>query len=561
MRWPFSRKIFLKTPGFRIIFAGAEYSFQNFIKTRKLRQKKDAHVRDVYGAGGMIKADRGSVLIICCLVIALFVTLGLGLLLNAQLFFQVQASKKMNRLNDYASENGAKQVLAKAADWADKFPCGEISEQLFQNLKAALLSSDERPSPLLESLLSEAAISRTDDFSRFVWETSPSVRLKKLEDYSQYLKSTYELTIDSAGQVEGFRWKKAKQVDLEISFFLGRLPLDRLPLAVRADGLKKEDEQKITISHPHSSNLKQDKIIKTAETAVPDDALPLLAKGLKLFRPDGLPNWLLRRSLGLDPGNEKVPDGVYLAKDDLGPGGLYVQGDLDQLLLGVDGDYQLIQFRQKERRWLLLFSLKNYGCEFWTDGGKEEYDRLPLPIIMVNGQINSLATGQKTGSGWLEPTDEPDRVAYLSGLKLILVCSGKVNITSNLLVEGLTWKEGLPYLREKQSQFIIWSTARDFQTQESTDGGINLFDSGQEVLKIAANLVAGGEGMKTNGLITRAEIIGSLSATAINLNTTSLSLFQPPPPPVETDSDLSVYSTTNLLFLDEIKLKEWRTVK
>ncbi len=546
------QKIFSKTAGFKLPFKKDE-SAHEFILTGEAYSK-------LFKIKAYQHRRAGSALIVCFLLMAMFVTLGLGFLLEARMFFEIQASKKMHRLNGYACENGAKKVAGMVISRADEFPGGQISEELFQNLKASLLSGGEEKLVLMDSFLRDIFLAETDDFSGLIWEASPSASLKELCDYESYLKSTYELIINATGQVEGFRWKKDEQVVLEISFFLGKLPLDRLPLSATKSGLIQEDEQKIKITRLLPTSLKQEKAIRTAESLIPDDALPVLSKGLKLFRPDGLPNWLLRQALGLSPGNGKVPDGVYLARDDLGPGGIYVQGNLDELLLGLDGDLQLVQFRQENRRWLLRFSPHNYGMEFWKTDGKEVFAQSPVPVVMVNGRIEALASGQNDGTGWLKPDDSSSGACLRNGLKLTLVCSGKINITSNLISEGVDWREGLPYLRGKQSQLIIWSTARDFQTQENTDGGINIDGAKGSVLKVAASLLAKGEGLSIGNQTIRAEIVGTISASSINPGRANINLIIPPASHEE-NNEFSVYATENLLFLDEIKIREWRTAK
>lgn len=552
MSWLYFQKIFSKTAGFKLSSFKdervPELILSDKVNSKFLKIKTYQHRR------------AGSALIICFLLMAMFVTLGLGFLLEARMFFEIQSSRKMHRLNSYACENGIKKSAGMVVSRADEFQGGQISEELFQNLKTSLLSGGEKKLVLLDSFLQDIYLSETDDFSRFIWETSPSASLKELHDYESYLKSTYELIINAAGQVEGFRWKKGEQVVLEISFFLGKLPLDRLPLSVTESGLRKEDERKIKITRLLPSNLKNEKAIRTTESLIPDDALPVLSKGLKLFRPDGLPNWLLRQALGLSPGNEKVPDGVYLARDDLGPGGIYVQGNLDELLLGLDGDFQLVQLRQENRRWLLRFSPRNYGMEFWKPDGKEVFAQSPVPVVMVNGRIEALAAGQNDGSGWLKLDTSSSGACLRSGLKLTLVCSGKINITSSLISEGIDWKEGIPYFREKQSQLIIWSTARDFQTQEKTDGGINMTGANGSVLKVVASLLAGGEGLNIGNQITQADIVGSISASSIKTGQANINLIVPPYSHKE-NNEFSVYAKENLLFLDEIKIREWRPAK
>jgi len=85
---------------------------------------------------------------------------------------------------------------------------------------------------------------------------------------------------------------------------------------------------------------------------IPDDALPLISRGLRLLKPDGLPNWLLRQALDLPPGHEPVPDGVYLIRNDPWVRAeLFVQGDLDELLLGIQAEWQIVQFQQEEKTW------------------------------------------------------------------------------------------------------------------------------------------------------------------------------------------------------------------
>jgi len=117
---------------------------------------------------------------------------------------------------------------------------------------------------------------------------------------------------------------------------------------------------------------------------------------------------------------------------------------------------------------------------------------------MINGRVNNLACGQPSPDGLMSPSDEEDTFSILAGCQLAIVSSSEINITTNLKAQGLEWKEGIPYLRQKNSPLIIWSTGKDFQTEKLVDGGINVFSRENSPLTIAGNLIAGGEGLRVN---------------------------------------------------------------
>ncbi|MDY0232022.1 MAG: hypothetical protein RBR88_06030 [Candidatus Saccharicenans sp.] len=504
---------------------------------------------------------QGSVMMVCILVMVLFLSLGVGLLINSRLFLQVQGLRKISRLISYASENGLKQTWARFYSHAEEiFSEPEIEETLFLEIKEELEAGHLS---VIQPLLQAAALSYQDDFSKMSWQTEASGTLDKLFSFDSYVKATFGLNIKSTGQVQGFSGKKSEQISAELTFLAGRLPLNQVPAIASREGLQESTLNQIEVKNFQPESLAGTQVKTVSGKFIPDNALPLISRGLKIFRPEKLPNWLLRPALGLEPGNDPVPVGVYLIQDDLGPGGIYVQGDLDQLLLGVDNEFQVVQFQQEDRCWLLRFDPSAGITFFISQDVQQEFRQLLIPVIMINGEIHSLASGQPSQLGYLLPAENEIAPAFLAGVRLTIVSSGKINLTSNLFSEGLKWAEGLPYLKSQQSQVIIWSTGKDFQSEELVDGGITLANPSIEKGIIEANLVAGGQGLEIASSSKKIELIGSVAATAIDSDKTHLTVFSSPDEssPEQLQPELLVYSERALLHLSQIRILEWRSVQ
>lgn len=508
-----------------------------------------------------LRTPRGSALMVCLLVMAILMTLGTGLLVNSGLFLKTHGLRKVTRLTSFATENGIKQAWNRVeAGAAAIFSEPEISEELFQAMQQA---PESRGLEIIQPLLEAGSTSQEDDFSGLGWETIASAGLTELYSDEQYLKATFGFNIKSSGRVRGFAGARVEELKCELVLLAGHLPLDQVPAAVNADGIQKEDLHKIKVKNLQPGAIVSSGLKPLTRKFIPDDAMPVLARGLKILKPDSLPNWLLRQALGLEPGNEAIPDGVYLVQDSLGPGGIYVQGDLDQLLLGIDNGFQVIQFQQGENTWLLRFNPSTASASFISPSERQDFNELPLPVIMINGRVLELAAGRPDGSGFIKKVDDENTPAFLSGLKLTIVCSGKISLTSNLFSDGLDWKEGLPYLRSKQSELIIWSSGKDFQSEKIAEAGISLLGETDGGAVIEASLIAGGRGFSAAASADKINIIGSLAATAMDPGRNEIDIYNLPPM-VQTslsDPDLRVYSEVALLHLSHIKILEWRPSK
>jgi hypothetical protein len=483
------------------------------------------------------------------------------LLTNSRLFLQVQGLRKINRLSSYASENGLKQAWTRIHSRAEEiFSDSEIEEEFFLEIKSELESGQLA---VIQPILEGAALSHLDEFSGMSWEASASGNLNQLFAFEPYIKATFRLNIKSTGQVQGFSGKRSEELLAELTFLAGHLPLNRVPAVAEKEGLEEKVLKQIEIKNLQPENLSYTRLKTVSGKFIPDEALPVISRGLKILKPEKLPNWLLRQALGLEPGNEQVPEGVYLVHDDLGPGGVYVQGNLDQLLLGIDTGYQVVQFQQKGSCWLLRFDPAAGITYFLSESNLQEFRQLPVPVIMINGQVESLSAGQPDKTGYLLPAENEQIPAFLAGVRLTIVGSGKINLTSNLFSEGLEWKEGLPYLKSQQSQVIIWSTGKDFQSEELIDGGISLINHSAGKGIIEASLVAGGQGLEIASSSEKMEVIGTVAATAIDPEETHLTIFSSSEeiPAEPSEPDLLVYSEIALLHLSQLRILEWRSVR
>lgn len=506
------------------------------------------------------QAPPGSALIVCLLVMAVLMTLGTGLLVNSRLFLQTHGLRRMMRLTAIAAENGIKQAWNRVELKAGEIlPEAEINQEFFQSFK---LAPESNGLEIIRPLLEAGSSGRMDNFSGLGWETFITAGLAGMYSDDHYLKATFGFNIKSTGRVQGFGGARVEELKCELTLLAGYLPLNLVPALVNEDGIQKEALSRVSVQNLQPGIAPAAGLKTVSPGFIPDDALSLLARGLKLLKPGSLPNWLLRQALGLEPGNEPIPDGVYLVQDNLGPGGVYVQGDLTRLLLGIDGGFQLVQFQQAEKVWLLRFNPSTARTSFINPSGCMDFDQLPTPVIMINGRVLELATGCPDGSGFLK-SDAGETPAFLSGLKLTIVCSRKITLTSSLFSDGLDRQEGIPYLRSRQSQLIIWSTGKDFQSTEPAEGGISLLGHPEQSVAVEASLVAGGRGLSIETGADQVHLIGSLSASSLDPGGTEIVINILPelPPPSPSEPDLRVYSEIPLLHLGHIKILEWRPSK
>jgi hypothetical protein len=241
-----------------------------------------------------------------------------------------------------------------------------------------------------------------------------------------------------------------------------------------------------------------------------------LALKIKMFYPQKLSLPKLRAALGLPESNDPVPDAVYLIRDDLGLGGIYIQGDVEEMVTALDGDVQVILFRLEEGEWILRFSPSSFRTEFISPQGSEYFDLVPIGLIVVRGAIRSLGGGTIGGDGRPVLEREREVPSLLAGVQLTIVSSGRVTIAADLIRQGLHWQEGIPYLEDKDSQLVIFSTGKDFLDDGTTQGGIVIGGDASRDIQVQGSLTAGGEGFRIEGGDRTVRLAGSLQTADFN---------------------------------------------
>lgn len=474
------------------------------------------------------KTRRGAVTIVVVFLFIVFSTLGLSMLYLSQIYLKSSAYKKNSMYLNYASENGIKQGFNSLVGLLSKaIPPSPLSPEETDELR---INARNQGSLLLEKALGlKPPLGSLQSWENLGWESITDFNLGEVLETENYFHVTYRVLIRSEGKIKNFKQRKASSFEAFIGIFAGLLPLPAIPLLVDK---KLEQDQKESFMEknkiaflPSEKNLLPAQISFSEGGLIPDSALSQLKKALKirLFYPQNLSNSLLRAALGLEKSNAPVPDGVYLIKDDTGLGGIFVQGDLEEMLLAAEGNYQIVSFLTQKGRWTLSFSPSNFKTIFSTPDDIFYYDLAPKGIIAVNGEVRSLGGGLKDSSGELALAME-EIPSLLSGVRLTIISSDKITLTSHLIQQGVSWTKGIPYIKESNSELNIFSTGKDFLENTRNEGKIVIGKNSPGEIKIQASLTASGNGFSIEGEGKTVHILGSLQAADYFSNGNTLRL-------------------------------------
>jgi hypothetical protein len=245
-----------------------------------------------------------------------------------------------------------------------------------------------------------------------------------------------------------------------------------------------------------------------------------------------------------------VPDGVYLIQDDLGLGGVFVQGDIEELITAIDGPFQVICFRSKAGEWVLRFSPALSQTFFTAPDTSRSYDLVPEGIIAVNGKIGALGGGTMDASGRVVLAGDEATPSILAGVSLTILSSEGVTISTHLISQGVRWQDGVPYVKDDSSQVIIYSTGK---------GGISIADGAPANLIIQASLVAGGTGFAVQGKGKAIEVLGGIQAVDYISEGNTLKI-SPDGGLAEGRSlpENAPLSTVPMLYVSLFKVREWK---
>jgi hypothetical protein len=458
-----------------------------------------------------------------------FSTLALGLIFISQVYLQIGGYEKNSSRLDYCSENGIKEGFHHLAASLGSAPSpAVISEEHCIELRDDALG-------LGKMLIEEAAgihfpVETKSQEQNMLWRSRTDCQLDKVVEKDGFFLTMYSLPIEAEGRLKGLPFRRTTSLEARADVLAGHIPLSALPFLLNKALSPQERQDFIEANDitflPSSREILPPQISFAGEALLPQSAAPFLEKALdiEIFRPQDMTAAKLRSVLGLEESQEPVPEGVYLIRNDLGLSGIYVQGDVQELVTAIEGSFQVISFQMGAGIWALKYSPSESRTSFRSPQGEENFNLVPTGPIIISGEIQSLGGGVVDAAGEVRLVTDREVPSILPGINISLIASGKISISSHLVQQGLTWQEGIPYVKSEQSQVVIFSTGRDLWTEAAIEGGIVAAAGAPQELKVQASLTAGGEGFTVEGEDKTLRVLGSIQTADYSSSGNKLSL-------------------------------------
>ncbi len=500
------------------------------------------------------------VTVFCFLV---FSILALGLVFLSQIHLKLNGLRKNSVLLEYASENGIKTGFH---DLMKAFRSVTLPKVISKGDYERLKESTARAQPTLieETLERSFPVVILETGEGLMWKSQISCFLDSFAEAEDFFHSRFRLEIDSEGWFKNLGPRKNSRLESRIGIVAGRIPLSSFPLLINKnlapeERLDFEKENEIEITLP-TLNIFPAKASYAEEPLIPQEVTGLIEKAFNIgiFRPQDLSTSKLRFALGLKESDSPVPDGVYFLQNDLGLGGIYVQGDVKEMVMAVEQDFQVISFQMELGSWILKFSPSRTETFFYSPSGLLSFNLVPLGIIIVNGKVESLGGGVVNAAGEVSLVQDEEVPSLLPGVNLTLVASEKITITSPLIRRGVTWQEGMPYLKEKDSQLVIFSTGKDIWQEEARDGGIVIGANAPAGIQIHASLTAQGEGLRIDGKNRNVRVVGSLQTTEYVAQGNRLQIFAQDQSGLIDDAAFFPKTEHPVLFVSFFEILTWK---
>lgn len=465
--------------------------------------------------------------------LGLFFFLGLGIcvLLLTQVHLKVGGVRRNLRLTNYAAENGLKMGYLFLAEKLQSSPSPLfLSEAEAESFQADSLSPEKLHWLFSRHFGLDFPVSLESSWKNMAWKTKVLFEPQEIESLGCFILTTAAIKLEAEGKIVPFFQQAKAEFRLDTALAAGNLPLPLFPFLLEKKlSLSEQAEYLALIEITPASAACVNPAARaffSQEEIISRNLIPFLEKGLKirLLEPDRVNILVLRQALGLEISREPIPNGVYLIHDDIGLGGVFVQGNLDELFLTIDGPFQILFFRQGENTWELRFNPSLGQTVFSSPGKSLVYEGLPNGIILVNGAIGALGEGEINLFGEVHLASGEPQPCVIPGAKLTLVASGEVNIVSPLILSSVQLQPGIPYLRQRQTQVIIFSSGKDLITQEEMTAGLNLEIKNEEEMVVEADLIALGKGFQIKGSDKTLVIRGSLQTTEINSNSNRIKI-------------------------------------
>jgi hypothetical protein len=470
---------------------------------------------------------KGTILLITIFITFILTTLGFGLLILSQIHSKISVYSKYTLCNQYASECGIKEGVEDLIQILNSSSlCSNLSEEKIDYFRKDIQKGGFK---IIEYLLGyPLPLCKKNTWKKYNWQRELSFSLKGFLNYEEFTHAKYNLKLKSVGWINASNSSSASMLKGELELLAGKIPLSFFPVLVEEKPESNFIENEgLEVINPEK-NLFNQKVYFSEINLIPDiaDAQLLKAFNIKHFYPYKLSYLELRRAIGLEEINEPIPLGVYLIQNDLGLGGIYVEGDLEQMVLAIKENFQVIGFFTEQGTWILKFSPELSKTIFKTPSEIQFYDLTPLGIIIINGKVHSLGGGTVNSDGIPILCKSQEIPSVLKGLNLSIISSDKIEISSHLILQGVKWENGIPYIKEKvETQLILFSTGKDFFNEEEKQGGIIINENSPNELKVQASLISSKSGIKIKGDNKEVLIFGSLQASSLNINNNEIKII------------------------------------
>lgn len=453
------------------------------------------------------RRERGSISVLAVFLYLLFSIIGLGLIAVSQIYTKFSGLKKDLVLLGFAAESGIKQGYG---DMVARLGAAAGPAVLTEEETLALEAASAAGSgAIIERLIGPAAsLSGSGGDGSEVWEFGATFRGGRCAAQDGFFVSDDRGSVDSTGTLAYRLPRKKASLEFSLRAAAGRVPLSLFPFLIASDaGPEAEalirNDPNISFAGAAKNDIRPRPAF-VGGSALPTDFEPLLKKALqvKIFSTDKLTRAEVRAALGLEMADEPVPEGVYLVRNTNGLGGIYVQGDLQEMILAIENGWQDIFFMQAGNAWILKFKPAIGRTTFISPAATEEFVHTPLGIVMIAGKVESLGGGTVDESGVPARQTGDPVPAVLNGVSLTIVSTDRVAISSHLVQEGVRWTDGIPYLKDSSSRLTVWAggdlslnpEGKELHVQGSLTSGKKIAISG-----LGGNLVLAG-GLQAGGL-------------------------------------------------------------